>query len=84
MTKKNEKKNKKKNKKKYYTPKPGDTFRAAATKEAIKTCVHCRKEIPLGEPARRYVDVNSEGTTNVITGSMHERCWQELYGGGTH
>ena len=36
------------------------------------------EEIVRHESARRYFGVNEEGTRNVIKGSMHERCWQEM------
>ena len=41
-----------------------------------------RDEIKLTEQRRVYID--NDGDKNIVKGSMHETCFEELYGSGTH
>lgn len=64
----------------------GRTFEATGTNEAMFVCAHCGKPIAMDERPvpRRYVGPNADGTGNEIKASMHEACWQAVYGSGVH
>ncbi len=53
-------------------------IQAEGPMEAVTTCIYCGKEIPLGDPRQTYLD-NENGKV-IVVASMHEACFQKLYG----